>query len=48
MKRYLMYKSIMKYAVLSDKLLQYDEELEPVVNYYEAIGHENFVNRFIR
>ena len=40
-------KSIMKYAVLSDKLLQYDEELEPVVNYYEAIGHENFVNRFI-
>ena len=40
-------KSIMKYAVLSDKLLSYDEELEPVVNYYEAIGHENFVNRFI-
>lgn len=40
-------KSIMKYAVLSDKLLQYDEDLEPVVNYYEAIGHENFVNRFI-
>ena len=40
-------KAIMKYAVLSDKLLQYDEELEPVMNYYEAIGHENFVNRFI-
>lgn len=40
-------KSIMKYAVLSDKLLSYDEELEPVMNYYEAIGHENFVNRFI-
>ena len=40
-------KSIMKYAVLSDKLLQYDEELEPVMNYYEAVGHENFVNRFI-
>ena len=40
-------KSIMKYAVLSDKLLQYDEELIPVMNYYEAIGHENFVNRFV-
>ena len=40
-------KSIMKYAVLSDRLLQYDEELESVYNYYEAIGHENFVNRFI-
>lgn len=40
-------KTIMKYSVLSDKLLQYDEELEPVYNYYEAIGHDNFVNRFI-
>ena len=40
-------KSIMKYAVLSDKILSYDEELEPVVNFYEAVGHDNFVNRFI-
>ena len=37
----------MKYAVLADKLLQFNEELEPVMNYYEVVGHENFVNRFI-
>lgn len=40
-------KAIMKYAILSDKLLQYNEELEPVLNFYEAVGHDNFVNRFI-
>lgn len=40
--------SLYKYAILANKLLtNTDESLDSVFNYYEAVGHEQFVNRFI-
>lgn len=36
----------LKYAILADKLMKFDERYDFVINYYNCIGHENFVNRF--
>lgn len=40
-------KTLFKYGILADKLLSRSEETEVVYNYYDAVGHEQFVNRFI-
>ena len=40
-------RTLFKYGILADKLLSRSEETEVVYNYYDAVGHDQFVNRFI-
>ena len=40
-------RSLFKYAAIANSLIAYNGELEVVYNYYEAVGHEQFVNKFI-